>query len=58
MKHNSTLYALALGVTLGSILGQTSAGHWVTTCGILTLLIAIAISYIQHGKKNGHPHSK
>ncbi len=48
---NSILYTLALGIILGSVLGQTSAGYWVTTCGALLLLIAIAMSYIKHNKK-------
>ncbi|MFC1467526.1 hypothetical protein ACFLQY_02380 [Verrucomicrobiota bacterium] len=53
MKNNIILYSLALGVISGSILGQTAAGHWVTTCGILLLLIAIAIGYRK--KKGGSP---
>ena len=48
---NTILYTFALGLTLGSVLGRTSAGYWVTTCGVLLLLIAGGVSYIKHNKK-------
>ncbi|MBC8206198.1 MAG: hypothetical protein ISR85_06715 [Kiritimatiellales bacterium] len=48
---NTLLYTFALGLLLGSIFGQTTAGHWVTACGVLLLLIAGGMSYIKHNKK-------
>ena len=48
---NMMLYTLAFGLILGSVLGRTAAGYWVTTCGVLLLLIAGAMSYIKHNKK-------
>lgn len=48
---NTMLYTLALGLIIGSVLGRTEAGYWVTTCGVLLLLIAGAMSYIKHSKK-------
>ena len=53
MKKNMLLYVLAVGILIGSIVGQTAAGHWVTTCGALLLVLAIALSYIRHSKKSG-----
>ena len=51
MNCNALLYVLAIGILTGSIIGQTVAGHWVTTCGALLLALAVALSYIRHSKK-------
>lgn len=51
MKSSLILYSLAIGITLGSILGRTTSGHWVTACGVLLLIIAVALSYIRYTKK-------